>query len=96
MLCPPVCPTGALDPITDKRDVRMGIAVVNTDTCYAFKYILCRTCVDECPLGRSALDQDADLKPVVKDGCVGCGICERVCPAPEPAIVIRPGSRGRS
>jgi NAD-dependent dihydropyrimidine dehydrogenase PreA subunit len=90
MLCPSACPTGALDRITDKREVRMGIARVNTDTCYAFNYILCRTCVDECPLGRAALDQDAQLRPVVRNACVGCGICEKVCPAPEPAIVVRP------
>ena len=27
-------------------------------------------------------------KPVVLEGCVGCGVCEMVCPTDEPAIVI--------
>lgn len=89
MICPPACPTGALDPITDKRAVRMGIAVVNEDTCYAFLGILCRACVDECPLGEEAIKQDSDLTPRVTDKCVGCGICEKVCPPMEPAIVVR-------
>ncbi|MET0101781.1 MAG: 4Fe-4S dicluster domain-containing protein [Sedimenticola sp.] len=26
--------------------------------------------------------------PVIKDGCVGCGVCEMVCPVEETAIVI--------
>ncbi|MHB0968343.1 MAG: 4Fe-4S dicluster domain-containing protein [Thermoanaerobaculia bacterium] len=89
MICPPACPTGALDPITDKRAVRMGTAVVNEQTCYAFLSILCRSCVDECPLGEAAITQTSDLTPIVKDACVGCGICEKVCPMSEPAIVIR-------
>lgn len=94
MECPPVCPSGALDPITDKRAVRMGVAEVNPATCYAHLGILCRTCVDECPLGAAALGQDGQLRPQVREGCVGCGVCEKVCPTPEPAIVVRPATGG--
>jgi ferredoxin-type protein NapG len=94
MQCPPVCPSGALDPtVTDKRAVRMGIAVIDESTCYAFQGILCRTCVDECPLQGEAIYQNSELKPHVTDKCVGCGICERVCPASRPAIVIRPAGK---
>ena len=89
MLCPPVCPTGALEPVSDKRLVRMGRAEVNRDTCYAFQGILCRTCVDQCPLPE-AIMQDGELHPNVTDKCVGCGICEKFCPAPEVAIRVRP------
>jgi ferredoxin-type protein NapG len=92
MQCPPICPSGALEPITDKWQVRMGVAVINEKTCYAFQGILCRTCVDECPLGEPAIFQDGDLLPRVTDKCVGCGICEKVCPATVPAIVVRPAS----
>lgn len=28
------------------------------------------------------------MKPEILDGCVGCGVCEMVCPTKEPAIVI--------
>ncbi|MCP3868571.1 MAG: 4Fe-4S dicluster domain-containing protein [Gammaproteobacteria bacterium] len=28
------------------------------------------------------------MVPVIKDGCVGCGVCEMICPPEPPAIVI--------
>ncbi len=30
----------------------------------------------------------AKMKPVILDGCVGCGVCEMICPPEPPAIVI--------
>jgi Pyruvate/2-oxoacid:ferredoxin oxidoreductase delta subunit len=70
----------------------MGRARVLADACYAHQGILCRTCVDECPLEGEAILQDAELRPVVTDRCVGCGVCEARCPAAEPAIRVVPGS----
>ena len=90
MLCPPVCPTGALEEVADSRQVRMGVAEVPTSPPH--RGILCRTCVDECPFEGDAIHQDGQLRPVVTDACVGCGICERVCPADPPAIRVRPHS----
>jgi MauM/NapG family ferredoxin protein len=91
MLCPPACPTGALDPaLRDPRAVRMGRARVVVESCYAHAGVLCRTCVDECPLVGEAILQDAELKPVVTERCVGCGICEARCPAPAVAIRVVP------
>jgi ferredoxin-type protein NapG len=26
--------------------------------------------------------------PVVEDGCVGCGVCEMICPVESAAIVV--------
>lgn len=89
--CPPACPTGALDPaLRDVRAVRMGRARVEERACYAFQGILCRTCLDECPLEGEAIVQDAELRPAVTERCVGCGICEARCPAPEVAIRVTP------
>jgi ferredoxin-type protein NapG len=97
MLCPPVCSTGALDrTLTDLRKVRMGKAVVHDRTCYAHQGILCRTCVDECPLQGEAILQDADLKPVVTDRCTGCGLCEKACPAEGSAIRVVPAGAERT
>jgi len=28
------------------------------------------------------------MKPVVQDGCVGCGVCEMICPVEQAAIVV--------
>jgi ferredoxin-type protein NapG len=94
MLCPPACPTGALDAkLTDPRAVRMGLARVERDLCFTFQGILCRTCLDECPFEGEAILQDDALRPVVTERCVGCGICEARCPAPEVAIRILPAGR---
>ena len=35
-------------------------------------------------------DKNGGMKPEVYDGCIGCGVCEELCPASEPAIVIKP------
>jgi len=91
MRCPPACPSGALEPLTDPKRVRMGFAVVDRERCYAFQGIVCRTCLDACPLQGEAIRQDDELRPVVTDRCVGCGLCEWRCPAAGSAIVVRPG-----
>lgn len=94
LLCPPACPTGALDAkLSDPRAVRMGLARVERDLCFAFQGILCRTCLDECPFEGEAILQDDAMRPVVTERCVGCGVCEARCPAPEVAIRIVPAGR---
>jgi len=35
---------------------------------------------------------DSELRPVVdEERCVGCGICENVCPVEPAAIIVRIG-----
>ena len=46
---------------------------------------------DQCPPKRAiSLEkmEDGTYTPVVHEGCVGCGVCEMVCPAEPAAIVI--------
>jgi ferredoxin-type protein NapG len=33
-------------------------------------------------------DGTTRMHPVIKEGCVGCGVCEMICPPEPPAIVI--------
>ncbi len=109
--CVPVCPTGALDmtslytddilPKPDVNKIRMGLAVVNKESCIAFWGIQCDACYRACPLLNEAITIEYDknertgkhafLKPVVNaEACTGCGICEHVCVTEIPAIKVLP------
>ena len=95
MKCPPVCPSGALKrTLKKKEEVRMGTAIINKDSCLAWQGTLCRSCFDDCPIYDEAIKMDEKLQPVVdKDKCVGCGVCENVCPVEQTAIIVRPGGK---
>ena len=56
---------------------------------------LCDLCVRECPVKGAielrqlkSADGSTRMMPVVLEPCVGCGVCEMVCPAEPAAIVI--------
>lgn len=58
---------------------------------------LCDLCVRECPIeGAISLEPVSDdpadprRRPTVHDTCVGCGVCEMMCPAEPAAIVVDP------
>ncbi len=55
---------------------------------------ICDLCVIECPIGEQAIRLEplggGAMTPVVGDGCVGCGVCEMVCPEEPTCIVIDP------
>ncbi len=56
---------------------------------------LCDLCVRECPIRGAitlektvAADGSTRAVPKVHEPCVGCGVCEMMCPTGEPAIVV--------
>lgn len=92
MKCPPVCPSGALLPVADMRQVRMGKAVIFKERCYnsTDSGILCTTCYDRCPLRGSGMILKDGYIPAVGEACSGCGVCEHVCPV--RAVGVVPGA----
>lgn len=80
MRCPPVCPSGALQPLA-MEDVRMGRAELDRGTCYTWQEtVICRSCFERCPLKGRAIELERGIYPVITDQCAGCGLCEHVCP----------------
>ena len=89
--CTEGCPSGALQPVRDYREIRMGVAEVYEPNCVRTRGEACTLCVDRCPLGRTAIGFGSDGPPtVLTPGCVGCGVCQLYCPTSPKAIVVRP------
>ena len=62
---------------------------------HPYDLALCDLCVRECPIEgaislKSLSDdpQDKRMTPVVHAACVGCGMCEMICPAEPTAIAV--------
>ena len=107
--CVPVCPTGSLDQksVTNKDGkldiemAKMGLAVIDENSCIAFWGIQCDACYRACPILGKAITVEyaqnqrtgkhAFLRPVVHaDACTGCGMCEHACVTEKPAIFVLP------
>lgn len=62
---------------------------------------LCDLCVRTCPIKgaislETVIENGVSIKtPVVHEPCVGCGVCEMVCP-PEPAAIVVEARKGWS
>ncbi len=102
-LCSQVCPTGALEKLNrkQKHDFIMGKAYFDTNKClvYAQKKS-CMVCEEHCPTHDKAIkfneiktmDFQGRLiilkQPYVKEElCIGCGICEHICPVPGSSAI---------
>lgn len=95
MPCIAACEDEALLP-SDR--VKMGTAHISMTNCLAYAGQICDYCFTQCPLKRKAIVMDGRKTRVVEDECVGCGICEDICPAPGGAITVIPRNdshRGR-
>lgn len=87
--CTAVCPTHVLAKVA-VFDVQMGTAVVAPPRCLTFQGEPCSTCVEACPVP-GALTADAGGHPMVDElRCIGCGVCEHVCPTAVASIVVAP------
>jgi MauM/NapG family ferredoxin protein len=100
-LCGQVCPTGAIPklPLEQKQKAVIGLAVFDKDHCLPHaKKLNCMVCEEHCPIPDKAIRfeqvEERDYngkqitlkKPYVMDDlCIGCGICEYVCPLEEKA-----------
>ena len=87
--CMEVCPTAALT-VTPREKIDMGIAQIDRAACYPWvDKGICGACVSICPLGERGIGFRMwnQYRPVVKTGCVGCGLCVEVCP--HPSLPIR-------
>ncbi len=97
-LCGRVCPTGAIAPfsVEEKRHLYLGTARVNRSTCIAWvQEKECLICDEACSYDAISQEMiEGSGRPVVDERiCVGCGICEWICPV-EPLGAIRVDSSG--
>ncbi len=63
---------------------------------HAYDRERCDLCAHECPIGETALrmaplaDRPGAATPEVGPDCVGCGVCEMICPVEPTCIVVDP------
>jgi len=109
-LCGQVCPTGAIRllGLAEKQKTVIGIAVFDKNRCLPYaRGEECLVCEEHCPTGEKAIvfeewdvftageSKRIKIPQVIKDRCVGCGICETRCPL-EGAGAIRVVNEGES
>ena len=103
--CTLVCSTMAIQKLTlkEKQSFKIGTAVINKNSCYTYANgFNCTVCYDKCPTPQKAIQfhetetwsffgktSVVNQVYVLPDLCIGCGICEYVCPRKDfPAIFI--------
>ena len=107
-LCAAVCPSGALQlPVDYAPETEViGVAVLNTETCIAYRSSFCAFCHDVCIQVRGEENaaiyyQNADAAdaldtrlPVVDaEKCNGCGACEAVCVSAQAGSTMNASER---
>lgn len=103
-LCGTVCPTGAIHEISeeDKKKRKMGLAEFDRGRCIPWvSGENCIVCEEHCPVPEKAIKFESrevwvpgsgtklvKIPFLVKDRCIGCGICETKCPVRGKAAII--------
>lgn len=101
--CGQVCPVEAIPPLVleEKRKQVIGKAAIDENRCLPWAdNIDCIVCEEMCPLPEKAirLEEEQVVTPegllkvikrpyVLRDLCIGCGICEHKCPASGEAAI---------
>jgi ferredoxin len=96
-ICSEVCPNnaiGSFETLAEKQHTQIGIAKYKPDICQVNTMnVSCGKCAEECPTGAIHLVQNGSSEsmiPVVDEHkCIGCGMCEYVCPTPILRKAIR-------
>jgi MauM/NapG family ferredoxin protein len=94
--CGQACPTAAIPPLAleDKRLTVIGHATIDRNRCLPWAdNVTCLVCEEMCPLPEKAIvledvtvtsptggTVDVRRPTVLRDRCIGCGICENRCP----------------
>jgi len=94
--CGTICPTGAIPPLplAVKQHTPIGLARIDQSRCLPWAHnIPCAVCEEVCPVDHKAIwlhtveVLDVHANPIiiqrpyiVKELCIGCGICENQCP----------------
>lgn len=72
----------------------MGRAYILQERCHNYTDgTICMTCYDRCPLRGSAVVLSNGIVPAITTACVGCGVCEYVCPV-KAVEVLAASARG--
>jgi MauM/NapG family ferredoxin protein len=94
-VCGQVCPTGAIPELAleEKQHTVLGLARIDQNRCLPWAYDTpCVVCEEACPIADKAIRLEEvevvvgedvvvlQLPRVLRELCIGCGICEYQCP----------------